>query len=417
MSAQNDGQKLSQLRSSVPCTTPQNCVSNGWLLSYDRQAEPPAGCVNARLLACSATISTYATPASAAPAANVDAGNCRVAETRRTSCGQQGSFIGSRSLEICSSLQEDLQRLDHSGLSSTDDGTVDRVRAHQQQLAPLVTHSSAGGAGAAKNIGIQSHPSVALSPMPSGNHQHKCPLAQRTASLPGEARGFAQLPAQSSLQGPSRTLSHANLLAALSLTDRPPSLADLLGPYFLLLTTPQAADATLQAQALSRALALHHSHVTRRHTLDAPSQNSPCFKHSSSMGSRPSSAPTIPSDWEADLPKGPSCGSPQEGNPLSIISPFQLYQQQRCQQMKAHDKAHEGDEAAHQNHHHQQQQPQNMSPLESEQMPVAAKVKCNRLDHSECVHTAELESKMRKLILHHATAQVGGSRDICKCTH
>jgi hypothetical protein len=46
---------------------------------------------------------------------------------------------------------------------------------------------------------------------------------------------------------PSRTHSHSNMLAALSvLTDRPPSLADLLGPYFLLLTTPQAADATLQ---------------------------------------------------------------------------------------------------------------------------------------------------------------------------
>jgi hypothetical protein len=39
------------------------------------------------------------------------------------------------------------------------------------------------------------------------------------------------------------------VLAALSaLPDRPPSLADLLGPYFLVLTTPQVADATLQVQ-------------------------------------------------------------------------------------------------------------------------------------------------------------------------
>jgi hypothetical protein len=45
-------------------------------------------------------------------------------------------------------------------------------------------------------------------------------------------------------QAPSRTHSHANMLAALS--DRPPSLADLLGPYFLVLNTPQVADATLQ---------------------------------------------------------------------------------------------------------------------------------------------------------------------------
>lgn len=40
------------------------------------------------------------------------------------------------------------------------------------------------------------------------------------------------------------------MLAALS--DRPPSLADLLGPYFVVLTTPQVADATLEVQVCVR---------------------------------------------------------------------------------------------------------------------------------------------------------------------
>lgn len=67
------------------------------------------------------------------------------------------------------------------------------------------------------------------------------PVVHCSASTPHDrdSCGAAHSP-----QAPSRTHSHANVLAALS--DRPPSLADLLGPYFLVLNTPQVADATLQ---------------------------------------------------------------------------------------------------------------------------------------------------------------------------
>jgi hypothetical protein len=81
-------------------------------------------------------------------------------------------------------------------------------------------------------------------------------LGHRPSSMPqdrdwnphdsvGSHGSFAQA---SHVQRPTPSHSHANMLAALS--DRPPSLADLLGPYFVVLTTPQVADATLQVRAV-----------------------------------------------------------------------------------------------------------------------------------------------------------------------
>lgn len=122
---------------------------------------------------------------------------------------------------------------------------ADSIRRHQHQLhlPPLTLgasarHSSHWGGG---HVAGSSPPSA-------GGHSSstRWPLAPRSAhETPtwGQQEGGG-------LQLPHRTHSHTNghttVLAALS--DRPPSLADLLGPYFLVLTTPQVADATLQVQ-------------------------------------------------------------------------------------------------------------------------------------------------------------------------
>ena len=109
-----------------------------------------------------------------------------------------------------------------------------------------------------------------------------------------------------------------------------------------------------QAQALNRhgTPPLQPSgSVTRRHTLGASQANSPCLQHTGSNGSRPSSAPTVPFDWDSSQGELDICAevltgcSPRMGaaeisgthNPLAIISPFQLYQQQRCQQHAKQD--------------------------------------------------------------------------------
>lgn len=113
-----------------------------------------------------------------------------------------------------------------------------------------------------------------------------------------------------------------------------------------------------QAQALSRhppALLQQAGSVTRRHTLDASQASPPCciIRHSGNSGSRPSSAPTLPSDWDSSqghfdvaasvhAPYSPGLAghhdsSSNSSNPLAIISPFQLYQQQRCQQAHRQD--------------------------------------------------------------------------------
>lgn len=78
------------------------------------------------------------------------------------------------------------------------------------------------------------------------------PLVHCSATTPHDrdSCGAAHSP-----QVPSRTQSSANVLAALS--DRPPSLADLLGPYFLVLNTPQVAEATLQVGLQAGARCMH----------------------------------------------------------------------------------------------------------------------------------------------------------------
>jgi hypothetical protein len=171
-----------------------------------------------------------------------------------------------------------------------------------------------------------------------------------------------------------------------------------------------------QAQALNRQanpIQLQRTNsVTRRHTLDT----SLYFKqHGSSTGSRPSSAPTVPSDalWDAQQRdhqlQTPDCccsspghntmQAPADSNPLSIISPFQLYQQQqqRCQHSKQDRPSHAGCEGCAAG-----KQPPCPQPL-----PVAAADKCQKLVHTCCVHSPELEAKMRRKIHHHATTQVG----------
>lgn len=298
---------------------------------------------------------------------------------------------------------------------------VDAVQAHQQQLAPVVTSTQ-------HHHGVTIQPSVLMSPFGTSAAHHRV-TAHRATSLPHEHSHdrMSHLRINFSQQSPTRTNSHthghglhghghSHMLASLHLSDRPPtSLADLLGPYFLLLTTPQAADATLQAQALSRALNLQHStlplqhssSVTRRHTLDAP-QHSPSHKHSGSGSSRPSSAPTVPSDWEVEmLPHdGTTSLSTVDSNPLSIISPFQLYQQQRCQHKAAHEPHASDSGGGGGGEQQQQQQPLSPQPEAPEELPVAAAAKCRKLVHKGCVHTKELEDKMRHVIEHHATTQV-----------
>lgn len=238
-----------------------------------------------------------------------------VAENRRVSTERQQSglhwnaseLLGSSpvvgsSLELVVSVPEDKEvsgEVELGRLPVNQAGALpltaqlepgDSIKQHQTQLTPLATAQH----GAPRLSGQQGTGGSVAGASPVSARSAYRPVVHCSASTPHDA---AYSP-----QAPSRTHSHANMLAALS--DRPPSLADLLGPYFLVLNTPQVADATLQAQAqaLNRQanpIQLQRTNsVTRRHTLDT----SLYFKqHGSSTGSRPSSAPTVPSDtlWGA----------------------------------------------------------------------------------------------------------------------
>lgn len=344
----------------------------------------------------------------------------------------------------------------------------DAVRRVQTHLAPVATgstaHNAAAGGAAGRPASSSPFPFLGSTHTPvvsptaaaaaAGQHQHR--VEQQQSADTGFSGGQQQqqqplllLGHNSGAQAPTRSHSHSNMLAALgeTLSDRPPTLADLLGPYFLLLTDDKAADATLQAQALGRAaggsMQLQPSgSVTRRHTLDAfqnsqpvggvgaaaggPNNNSSRYMYNAG-GSRPSSAPTVPSEWECQgdlatdlLGDSDSAGHAAGGvggvgmhkrhghhlvDPLSIISPFQLYQQQRCQQQHTAGKT--GTDGGEQQQQQEKLLLSAQPSLDKQQLPVCAKRKCRLLVHAGCLHTPELEDKMRGVIHHHATAQVG----------